>query len=42
MDIYEAIEIGIEYLNNEDVITTSSEVDETDHDNAYVDFDVLE
>ena len=36
MEIYEKIEIDIEYIGNEDVITTSS-----DHDNAYIDFDAF-
>ena len=36
MDMYEKIEIEIEYIGNDDVITTSSE-----HDNAYLSFDDL-
>ena len=36
MEIYEKIEIEIENIGNEDVITTSSE-----HDNAYIDFSEL-
>lgn len=36
MEIYEKIEIDIEYIGNEDVITTSS-----DHDNSYIDFDAF-
>lgn len=40
MEIYEKIQIEIEYINNEDVITTSSILDILfDHDNSYVDIE---
>ena len=42
MDIYEKILIEINLINNEDVITTSSPVEISEHDNAYIDASELE
>lgn len=42
-EIYEKLLIDIEFIAKEDVITTSSSLDdEEDHDNAYIDWDYLQ
>lgn len=42
METYEKIEISIEYVNDGDVITSSSVIDDDiDHDNLFIDFDAL-
>ena len=42
MELYEKIDISIEYINDNDVITTSASYDDYDHDNAFLDFSELE
>lgn len=40
-EIYEKLSIDIEFINKDDVITTSSSFDD-DHDNGYIDWGELE
>lgn len=42
MEIYEKIQIEIEFMSNEDVITTSTPLEPVEHDNMYLGFDLLE
>ena len=39
---YEPIEIDVRVVDSADVITTSAPVSESEHDNAYIDFDFFD
>lgn len=41
-EIYNKILIDIEFIDREDVITASASLDDTDHDNGYIDWGDLE
>ncbi len=41
-EIYEKLSIDIEFINKDDVITTSASFDDADHDNGYIDWGELE